>query len=80
MLRIGFDEVGLHRILGGCDPRNGPSAALLPRLGMREEGHLREVEFVKGEWVDEQVFAMLEDEWRGASRLNHADYAQGRCR
>jgi RimJ/RimL family protein N-acetyltransferase len=64
MLRVGFGEVGLHRIYGGCDPRNGPSAGLMRRFGMREEGILREVELLKGEWVDEQIFALLADEWR----------------
>jgi RimJ/RimL family protein N-acetyltransferase len=64
MLRIGFDEAGLHRIVGDCDPRNGPSAGLLTRLGMRQDGHLRESQFIKGEWVDSLVFSMLEDEWR----------------
>ncbi len=68
MLRVGFDEVGLHRIVGNCDPRNGPSAALLTRLGMTQEGHLRETAFGKGEWVDSLVFGMLEDEWRARAR------------
>ena len=31
---------------------------------MREEAHLRENEIVKGEWTDELVYAMLEDEWK----------------
>jgi RimJ/RimL family protein N-acetyltransferase len=33
---------------------------------MRREAHFRENEFVKGEWTDEVVFAVLEDEWRRA--------------
>lgn len=33
-------------------------------LGMRKEAHLRENEIVKGEWTDEVVYAMLEDEWK----------------
>jgi RimJ/RimL family protein N-acetyltransferase len=64
MLRIGFDDLGLHRIVGRCDPRNGPSATLLTRLGMRPEAHLRESEFFKGEWADTLVFAILDREWQ----------------
>ncbi len=30
---------------------------------MRREAHLVENEFVKGEWVDEVVYAVLADEW-----------------
>jgi RimJ/RimL family protein N-acetyltransferase len=31
---------------------------------MRREAHYRQNEIVKGEWTDEVVYAMLEDEWR----------------
>ena len=64
LLRLGFEDLGLHRIIGRCDGRNTASAALMERLGMREEAHLRENEIVKGEWTDELVYAMLEDEWK----------------
>jgi RimJ/RimL family protein N-acetyltransferase len=63
MLRIGFDEIGLHRIAARCDPRNEPSIRLLQRLGMRQEGLLRQAEFGKDEWLDDVIFAMLADEW-----------------
>jgi len=63
LLRIGFEEVGFHRIVGRCDARNGASARLMRRLGMRLEAHLRENELIKGEWCDELIFAMLAVEW-----------------
>jgi RimJ/RimL family protein N-acetyltransferase len=34
---------------------------------MRREAHLRENEFVKGEWTDEAVYALLAREWRAAA-------------
>ena len=64
LLRLGFEELGLHRIVGRLDARNAASAAVLERLGMRQEAHLRENELVKGEWVDELVYAILAEEWR----------------
>ena len=70
MLRLGFEELGLHRIVGRLDARNAASAAVLERLGMRREAHLRENEHVKGEWVDELVYAILAEEWR---RRDEAD-------
>ncbi|SCL29923.1 GNAT family N-acetyltransferase [Micromonospora inyonensis] len=63
MLEIGFDLLGLHRIVGRLDARNTASAGVLERLGMRREAHLRESELVKGEWTDEMVYAMLAAEW-----------------
>jgi RimJ/RimL family protein N-acetyltransferase len=64
MMRLGFEELRLHRIVGRLDARNAPSARVLERLGMRREAHLHENEFVNGEWVDELVYAILADEWR----------------
>ncbi|WP_215545643.1 GNAT family N-acetyltransferase [Amycolatopsis sp. CA-230715] len=64
LLRLGFDCLGLHRVIGRCDARNIASATVLGKLGLREEARLRENEFVKGEWVDELVFAILDREWR----------------
>jgi RimJ/RimL family protein N-acetyltransferase len=63
LLRVGFELLGLHRVEGQCDARNIASARVMERIGMRREGHLRENEFVKGEWTDEIVFAMLAAEW-----------------
>ncbi|HYM52046.1 MAG TPA: GNAT family N-acetyltransferase [Candidatus Dormibacteraeota bacterium] len=63
LLRLGFEELGLHRIVGRADAQNASSAGLMERLGMRREAHLRENEFVKGEWVDEAIYAILATEW-----------------
>lgn len=63
VLRLGF-EAGLHRIIGRADGRNEASAALMTRLGLRKEAHFVRNEYVKGEWADEVVFAMLAEEWR----------------
>ena len=65
LLRIGFGSLGLHRIVARLDARNAASASLLKRLGLRQEAHFRRNEFLKGEWTDELVFAMLADEWLG---------------
>ena len=64
MLRLGFEHYRLHRIIGRIDARNTPSARVLERLGMRREAHFVRNEFIKGEWTDEVVYAMLEDEWQ----------------
>jgi RimJ/RimL family protein N-acetyltransferase len=66
MLKIGFEQLGLHRIIAQCDPRNEPSWRLMERLGMRREAHFRHNEIFKGEWGDLFVYAMLEEEYRRA--------------
>jgi RimJ/RimL family protein N-acetyltransferase len=67
LLRLAFEEFGLHRVIGRLEPRNAASARLLERLEMRREAHFIENEFVKGEWQSELVYALLEREWRAQS-------------
>jgi RimJ/RimL family protein N-acetyltransferase len=64
MLRLGFQELGMHRIIARIDERNQPSVRLARRVGMRQEARLVENEFFKGEWSTELDFAMLAAEWR----------------
>ena len=58
-----FVSLGKHRIYARVDPRNEASIALLERVGMRKEGHLRESVWAKGEWADDVIYAILEKEW-----------------
>lgn len=64
LLGFAFEDVGLHRVAGDCDPRNPASARVMERLGMRREAHLVQNVFIKGEWCDSVVFAMLASQWR----------------
>lgn len=63
MLALGFGRLGLHRIVGRLDGRNTASGRVLEKLGMRREAHLVQNEWVKGEWSDEVIYAMLAEEW-----------------
>lgn len=64
LLRLGFEELGLHRISADADPRNAASLRIMERLGMRREADHVDAYFLKGEWVGETLCAILEDEWR----------------
>ncbi len=68
MLRLAFDGLGLHRVIGCAEVRNAASARVLEKLGMRREAHLVENEWVKGEWQSELVYAMLDREWSRGGR------------
>lgn len=64
MLRLAFEDLGLHRVMARIDQRNPASAAVLTKLGMRREAVLVENEWFKGEWSTEEDFAILDREWR----------------
>lgn len=70
MLAFGFDELKLHRIWAQCLAENRASARVLERLGMRQEGRLRENEWLKGRWRDTLLYGILEGEWRAGGAGN----------
>ncbi len=59
-----FGDMDVHRVHASVDPRNAASMALLRSLGLRQEAHFRESYLLRGEWVDDVIFAMLAREWR----------------
>jgi RimJ/RimL family protein N-acetyltransferase len=63
MLQIGFDTMGMHRVVARIEARNTGSAAVLERLGMRREAVLVKNEWFKGEWSTEADYAILDEEW-----------------
>jgi ribosomal-protein-alanine N-acetyltransferase len=64
IITFAFRELGMHRMWGDCDPRNPASARVMERLGMRREGHHVQNVFLKGEWCDSLIYAVLASEWR----------------
>jgi aminoglycoside 6'-N-acetyltransferase len=52
-----------HRVTADCDVRNSGAVALLDHLRVRREAHHLQSAWLKGEWVDEYVYAILAREW-----------------
>jgi RimJ/RimL family protein N-acetyltransferase len=65
LLRTAFEEHRLHRVYATCDPRNLASSRVLVKIGMRHEGRLRETVLIRDGWRDSDLYAILEQEWRG---------------
>jgi RimJ/RimL family protein N-acetyltransferase len=59
LVAYGFEELGLHRIQGTCDPRNLASAAVLRKAGLRHEGLMRGTMKIRDGWRDSELFAIL---------------------
>ena len=64
LLRIGFEELGLHRIVAEANSRNTGSIRVMEKLGMRREALFVEAELFKGEWAGDVIYAILGSEWR----------------
>ncbi|GAB1543750.1 GNAT family protein [Scytonema sp. NUACC21] len=63
ILEFGFQQLRLHRIFAICDVQNNYSMRVLVKIGMRQEGYLREYECMRGEWRDTLLYAILEKDW-----------------
>ena len=58
-----FKKLNKHRVIASVDPRNIKSINLLERIGFRKEAHFIKSIFMDGEWVDDIIYAMLNEEW-----------------
>jgi len=54
-----FNELHFKRVEIRCATKNFKSQAIPKRLGLREEGVLRQVEFLYGDYVDHIVYSMI---------------------
>lgn len=63
LLRFGFETLHVHRIYATCRPDNIASANVMRRIGIKQEGHLREHIWGKGMYHDSYLFSILEHEY-----------------
>jgi RimJ/RimL family protein N-acetyltransferase len=67
LLRLCFEDLGLHRVTATCFAANEASWRLMERVGMRREFHtVRDSLHRSGEWLDCLGYALLADEWKRA--------------
>ena len=64
ILHFGFETLAMHRVWSWCIADNAGSARVLEKIGMRLEGRLQQKEFIKGQWRDHLLYAILDHEWR----------------
>ncbi len=63
ILQFSFRELNLHRLEAGCAVENIASKRVLEKVGMIQEGLLRKNLPIRGQWVDNYKFAMLETDF-----------------
>jgi len=69
VLDYSFGKIGLHRIEIRCATENTRSRAIPERLGFKEEGLIRQAEWLYDHYVDHVVYGMLESEWMNSEKL-----------
>ena len=63
LLKYGFTDLLLHRIEAGCAVENIASLKVLEKVGMIREGRKRKILPIRGEWVDNSFYSILETEF-----------------
>ena len=69
LLPLGFEKMGLHRIIMRIAVGNHPSRRVAEKLGFSYEGTARQEIMVQGKWLDHEVFSLLEWEWAQSEHL-----------
>lgn len=67
LLKLGFETLGIRRIIADCNTLNKGSYGIMEKIGMRREAHY--VKYYRGnsalnhEWCDKYLYAILRDEY-----------------
>jgi len=64
-----FSGLNKHRIVASVDPNNKRSLKFIEKFGMRKEAHFIKSLKINGVWLDDCVYALLNEEWPIISSL-----------
>lgn len=67
LLRLGFVNLGLRRIVADCNTLNKGSYGIMEKIGMRREAHYRKCSrgnsALNNMWCDKYLYAILQEEY-----------------
>ncbi len=67
LLKLGFEILGLRRIIADCNSLNAGSYGIMEKIGMRREAHYikcyRGNSALNHEWCDKYLYAILKEEY-----------------
>ncbi len=63
LVNYSFEQLNINRIVIRCAVENSKSRAITQRLGFKEEGVLRQSEWLYDHFVDLVIYSLLREEW-----------------
>lgn len=66
VIEFAFETIGVHRLEARAAVRNGRGNAALRKVGAVQEGVLRKSFLRNGEYLDQALYAIVEDDFRAA--------------
>jgi [ribosomal protein S5]-alanine N-acetyltransferase len=76
MLEFAFNTIGVHRLEARAAVLNGRGNGALLKMGAVQEGILRKSFQRDGRYLDQVLYAILEDDWRAARNVEWPKHAQ----
>jgi RimJ/RimL family protein N-acetyltransferase len=71
ILAFAFNTLGVHRLEARAAVRNGRGSRALQKVGAVQEGVLRRAFQRHGEFLDQVLYAIVEDDWRASQDAEH---------
>ncbi|MBN2773325.1 MAG: GNAT family N-acetyltransferase, partial [Prolixibacteraceae bacterium] len=62
LINTGFEKMNLHKVEAGVATGNIASIRVLEKAGMKREGLRRKILPIRGQWVDNYHYAVVEDD------------------
>jgi RimJ/RimL family protein N-acetyltransferase len=72
MMEFAFETLGAHRLEARSAVRNGRGNGALRKIGAVQEGVLRKSFMRNGEYLDQVLYAIVEDDWRATRAIRRA--------
>ena len=69
VLEFAFETLGVHRLEARSAVRNGRGNGALRKVGAVQEGLLRKSFLRNGEYLDQVLYAIVEDDWRSSREM-----------
>ena len=66
VLGFTFETIGVHRLEARCAVKNGRGNGALRKLGAVQEGVLRKSFLKDGQYLDQVLYGIVEDDWRAS--------------
>ncbi len=79
VLAFAFDTLGVHRLEARASVRNGRGNGALRKLGAVQEGMLRKSFLRNGEYHDQTLWAIVEEDWRTSEALASTNHMTVHC-
>jgi RimJ/RimL family protein N-acetyltransferase len=71
VLEFVFDTIGVHRLEARAAVQNGRGNGALLKVGAVQEGVLRKSFLRDGRYLDQVLYAIVEDDWRGSREVTN---------